>query len=262
MATFMSIHTTKCQEQDLSLLVNLKDQPTGMALIQISACTLQGAYENFTWFCTQDQLRTALRRNRAGAGTAGPGQGTGPDGSAVQLPAGAGGRDVRGERWAARSRGGRLASPAGRSGGVRMTQTTTGLTASHPLLQRLADLTKEKAGIKDRLSNIEEEMRQIQGTMVDQFLQAGTQSVKGSDGRTYFLWQTDRAKVKEGVDREAAIATLFGSEDSRHLVRLDFNLNSISSWLRSLKEEGREMPPTVAAVIEVEHSAEIRVRGA
>jgi len=124
-------------------------------------------------------------------------------------------------------------------------------------------LNDDKATLKEMLSEVVKKQDEVQEEMLDQMSISGLDSLR-VDGYTVYR---SRKLAARCADREAALPVIEGWVPE--LVRPQFNLNSLSAYLRErYKERGDEnidrfiesLPEDVTNVIDVRHWFAISAR--
>ena len=114
------------------------------------------------------------------------------------------------------------------------------------------DLTDQKAELKARLHTIEEELDKQKELMFPIFEENPNMRMTVA-GRTVFLTHRYAAKLREGAERSSAADAL--AAWIPELVRYDFNLNSVSAFMRERLGDGIDpaasMPEDVAEFFEI-----------
>ena len=131
-------------------------------------------------------------------------------------------------------------------------------TINTPALDKFTALTLRKRKLKAELSEIETELRTVGARLLDDMLTNGVKSIKVADA-TVYVQESMSAKLREDIERKQAIDGLerLGLGD---LLKVDFNLNTLSAWCREVRDSGEELPPGFSMYFDVETRPELRVR--
>lgn len=127
-----------------------------------------------------------------------------------------------------------------------------------------AELVSKKREVKKLLSEIEGMLAMKEAHLLEVMATEGLNSLKvdTSEGSfSIFPRQTLRAGVAEGHTREEAAAVLKAA-GMGYLVKEDFNLNSLSSVIREMRDAEKPLPPEFEGVIKVNEFFELSVRRA
>lgn len=124
-------------------------------------------------------------------------------------------------------------------------------------LKRFVSLEERRRQLEAEIDTIKAEASELEGRLLPQFEQAGMERVS-IDGRTVYIERKLWAKAKEG-DKPAVCKALKRCRLGDY-VEETFNTNSLSAYVRELDREGRKMPPSLAAVLEVSEVFKLRTR--
>ncbi len=128
-----------------------------------------------------------------------------------------------------------------------------------------AELTAKKREVKKLLSEIEAKLTEWEAQILDDFATEGISQMKvaTSDGVfTCFPRLTTRAGVAEGHSREEAVSAVKGVPELNFLIKEDFNLNSLTSALKEMKEHQpeRDLGALLGGTIALREFFELSVR--
>ena len=123
-----------------------------------------------------------------------------------------------------------------------------------PNLVRFAELYNRKRDLDAEVKRVEEEMKVLEGPLMEQFASDGISSVK-IGGQTVYLHSQLWAKliVRDGEDRDAAKERALNALKAAQLedfVEESYNSNRLSAYLRELKQQGKPMPEEFEGAIE------------
>ena len=119
-------------------------------------------------------------------------------------------------------------------------------------------LVEQKRALEAELRPVQDQLNKLEAELLDDFADAGIQSVN-AHGMTVYLNREFSAKLKEGVDKEDAIAAF-----ERAGMKGCFNLawQTMRGIVREYQERGEALPPEVAAVVDVSDFYRLRSRKA
>lgn len=114
------------------------------------------------------------------------------------------------------------------------------------LAKEFAILDAKQRQLKEERSEILKTLEEIERKLLDNFAAEGVSRVELSDGTTVRVSSLVWAKISDKIEAAKILkATGFGE-----YVVETFNTNQISTILREHIEDGRELPPEFAGVIE------------
>lgn len=122
------------------------------------------------------------------------------------------------------------------------------------LFKKFVELTQRKRELEQELDVVKKELGSQKDVLMPMFEEDPRLRVS-VDGMTVFLKRSFAAKIREGVERARA-AEMVGAW-LPELVKLDFNLNTLSAFMRERIREGgkedfeAEMPDAVSECLEV-----------
>jgi hypothetical protein len=133
-----------------------------------------------------------------------------------------------------------------------MTQLST------PNIEAFAEVTMLKRKLQSELRDVETQLRSLEERVLNDMIEAGVQNIKVADTTVYVTEQV-RAKLRGEFERGQAVDGLerAGLGD---LLRVDFNLNTVSAWCREVLDSGSPLPPEFEAYFNVERGPALRVR--
>lgn len=126
------------------------------------------------------------------------------------------------------------------------------------LLRRFAQLSREKGELKDRLSEVEKALEAMQLPLQEYFLSAGMQNTR-VDGMTLYVRKQTWARLAEGIEMPQACDALKAA-GLGEFVREAFNMQTLSSYVRELQRDERELPESLADFISVTDDVSIQAR--
>ena len=126
-------------------------------------------------------------------------------------------------------------------------------------VQRFAELQQEKRELKDQISDVDQELKDLERHILDHFAESGVQSMKTDQGTVYM--RRDLYASLDG-DRGDAMEALV-SEGLEDFIKTDFNLNQISAYVRELDREQETigapaLPPTLSQHFKVTEKFSLR----
>lgn len=126
------------------------------------------------------------------------------------------------------------------------------------MLREFAQLAREKGELKDRLSEVEKALDAMQMPLQEHFLSAGMQNAR-IDGMTLYVRRQTWARLAEGIDMpQACVALKAAGLDE--FVREAFNMQTLSSYVRELQRDDKELPKSLADFISVTDDVSIQAR--
>lgn len=130
------------------------------------------------------------------------------------------------------------------------------------LIRDYASLAQQRRDLKSQLDAVNKKLAELRPIVCTELTSEGIDKmpVKLSDGRglTLTLVRIVRAHLRADCpDRSTAIDALeaCGLEE---LLRVDFNLNSVSSWMREELAAGRKIPAKLKAVFDISDTPDLR----
>lgn len=124
-------------------------------------------------------------------------------------------------------------------------------------LKRFVALEERRRQLETEVDSIKAEAAELEGRLLPQFEQSGMERV-AIDGRTVYVERKLWAKAKDG-DKPSVCKALKRCRLGDY-VEETYNTNSLSAYVRELDREGRQMPPSLVAVLEVSEVFKLRTR--
>jgi hypothetical protein len=124
-------------------------------------------------------------------------------------------------------------------------------------LKRFVALEERRRELEAEIDIIKAEAAELEQRLLPQFELSGMERVS-IDGRTVYIERKLWAKAKDG-DKVAVCKALKRCRLGDY-VEETFNTNSLSAYVRELDREERQMPPTLAAVLDVSEVFKLRTR--
>jgi hypothetical protein len=124
-------------------------------------------------------------------------------------------------------------------------------------LKRFVALDERRHELEAEIDTIKAEAAELEQRLLPEFERSGMERVS-IDGRTVYIERKLWAKAKAG-DRAAVCKALKRCRLGDY-VEETFNTNSLSAYVRELDREERQMPPTLAAVLDVSEVFKLRTR--
>lgn len=124
-------------------------------------------------------------------------------------------------------------------------------------LKRFVALEERRRQLETEVDSIKAEAAELEGRLLPQFEQSGMERV-AIDGRTVYVERKLWAKAKDG-DKPSVCKALKRCRLGDY-VEETFNTNSLSAYVRELDREGRQMPPSLVAVLDVSEVFKLRTR--
>lgn len=137
-------------------------------------------------------------------------------------------------------------------------------------LRECVDLNNEKARLKERLKAIEARLTAIEPECLNLLIELGDEDHPGNmriAGSTVYLHPTLYARPKDG-DRERTAQALVAA-GLGYMVKPDFNINTLSAWVREVKAKGEAasteelvMLAAIEDTLEITEAWDVRTRKA
>lgn len=144
-------------------------------------------------------------------------------------------------------------------------------------VKEFASLAREKDELKAALAKCESKMKKLKPTILDMFMDADLQNMPikfpGGETRTVFVAKIINAKlagIPEGLSKQEADAARDAAKERlasalkkarlSYFVKEQVNMNSISAYVRERLGEGKQLPPSLADVLEVDEVVDLRVQ--
>lgn len=131
-------------------------------------------------------------------------------------------------------------------------------TLDTPAIERYAEVTMRKRKLQAELREVESNLRALERTVLDDMIAAGVTMVRVADVTVYTQTQT-RAKLRDDVERDQAVEGMQRLQLG-DLLKVDFNLNTLSAWCREVLDSDAELPSGFDAYFIVERGPCLRVR--
>lgn len=130
------------------------------------------------------------------------------------------------------------------------------------LAQRLVRLYAEKRACEEQLKCCKVDIAELSERLLDQFAESGlarlTIADANGDNMTVYPHMVERCSVAAGHDK-TEVADALRKHGHGDLVREDFNLNSLSSLLRELRDGGDDLDPEILNLISIRTDSTMRV---
>ena len=123
-------------------------------------------------------------------------------------------------------------------------------------LSDLVELDRARKRLKAELAEVETARKVLEATILDEWERTGTSSIK-VDGITIYLSSQRWVKPKDG-DRQAVVKVL---EVLGMTEMINFNSQTLSSYVREILDTDQVIPPELETVIEVTEDFKIKTRG-
>ena len=124
-------------------------------------------------------------------------------------------------------------------------------------LKQFVALEERRRTLEAEIDTIRAEATELEQRLLPQFEQSGLERV-AIDGRTVYIERKLWAKAKEGD--KAAVCKALKRCRLGDYVEETFNTNSLSAYVRELDREERQLPATLAAVLDVSEVFKLRTR--
>ena len=144
-------------------------------------------------------------------------------------------------------------------------------------VKEFASLAREKDELKAALAKTESKMKKLKPTILDMFMDSDVQNMPirfpGGETRTVFVAKIinaklvgvpdDLPKAEKDAARDQAKDRLSAALKKARLgyfVKEQVNMNSISAYVRERLGEGKQLPPSLKDVLEVDEVVDLRVQ--
>lgn len=125
------------------------------------------------------------------------------------------------------------------------------------LLRNYTTLDRRRRELKAELAEVEDQVRQLQETLLNEFEQAGMSSIR-QDGTTVYVHRQLWCNPKDGDYLRACRA--LRDAGLGDMVTERFNLNSVSAWVREQEKEGAEIPEVLQDALNINEVFSLRTR--
>ena len=137
----------------------------------------------------------------------------------------------------------------------------TAQVSSDDLLSRYSELDARKAKLKDDLTHVEAELKELHEPLLTYFQQRNIQSHK-ANGRLLYLEQTRvAAKVDPTMPPQVIVDQLREAHFEQYAPR-HVNWQGLGKFFRDLDDEGEKIPMTIAGIVQMDTSWKIKGRKA
>ena len=124
-------------------------------------------------------------------------------------------------------------------------------------LKRFVALEERRRQLEAEVDAVKAEAAELEQRLLPQFEQGGFEKIS-IDGRTVYIERKLWAKARDGD--KAAVCKALKRCRLGDYVEETFNTNSLSAYVRELDREGRALPPSLAAVLDVSEVFKLRTR--
>jgi len=126
-------------------------------------------------------------------------------------------------------------------------------------LHNFITATREKRALEDEIKVIKAKIAKAEEKLLVEMTDAGVQRVT-ADGATVYIQRQLWASKAAGVSDEDAADALIeaGLED---MVKLKFNSNTVSAYVRELDKNEQALSPELAAVLSIAEKFSVRMVG-
>ena len=124
-------------------------------------------------------------------------------------------------------------------------------------IKKWTKLANVKEALEFKLAQINKQMGDIEGPILENMATAETDSVK-INGRTVFVHTSYYAEVSS----RAAAKDALKKAGYDHLVAENYNANSLSALVREFRNEGKDLPEAFTGVIKIGERNNLRSRKA
>ena len=124
-------------------------------------------------------------------------------------------------------------------------------------LDRFIELETERRILEARLKDIKEEIAPLHEAVLEHFSQTGTEKIRRG-GLTLYIHRQLWARAIDGdYERGCAALRAAGLED---LIKEQFNVHTLSAWLREQERMGEPIPESFKGAIQTEETFQVRTR--
>ena len=135
------------------------------------------------------------------------------------------------------------------------------------LVERLIALRAEKSRLAEEVKLVGQEEEAVERTLLDWMAAHGMPSFKTDDGQTVSrstkLWARPLpgASDDEKQRNRGAVAQALTEYGLDFLIKSDFDVRSLSSWVKETRANGEEVPEGLVQVLQIVEEPEIRITG-
>jgi hypothetical protein len=126
-------------------------------------------------------------------------------------------------------------------------------------IARFVALRRERDRLMRELDEVKAESARVEDELREQFIEAGVQNVKSSDGATVYIAPEVLASVRADVEPETMRAA-FDAAGIGWMVRETVHPSTLRAWIAEQRKTANEIPPEVAGVINLCEQHRVRVR--
>ena len=145
--------------------------------------------------------------------------------------------------------------------------TTTAANPIMSLASRLLDLRDEKDRLAAEAKAVGQEYDAVEGQLVTLLMTSGQRSLTTAENVTLSLRNQVWARPRPGADDDekqrnrAAVAQALTENGLDFLIKSDFDIRSLSTFIRETQERGEDVPDGLLAVLQVGTETSISIMG-
>ena len=135
------------------------------------------------------------------------------------------------------------------------------------LASRLLDLRDEKDRLAAEAKAVGQEYDVVEGQLVTLLMTSGQRSLTTAENVTLALRNQVWARPRPGADDDekqrnrAAVAQALTENGLEFLIKSDFDIRSLSTFIRETQERGEDVPDGLLAVLQVGTETSISITG-
>ena len=129
------------------------------------------------------------------------------------------------------------------------------------LARKYAALTLRKRKAQDELDRVKEEMKALEEPLLNMMAEEQLPSLKLTiDGEGVTIYPQTQLWVRPlSGDREAVVGALRRA-GLKEFTKLDYNTSTVSAWARERLAEGKQLPPSIEKVVQLDEVISLRGR--
>lgn len=128
------------------------------------------------------------------------------------------------------------------------------------LLHDFKKLNVRKKILENELESIAEQIAAVKAKLMGKFEEEGVHSAKLETGELIYIHAQYWAKPLEGFNRDDIMKAL-RAVGLDHLIKEDYNSNSLSAIIREMKKNKEEIPEELTTVLMIDPTYDVRIRG-
>ena len=129
------------------------------------------------------------------------------------------------------------------------------------LARKYAAMTLRKRKAQDELDRVKEEMKALEEPLLNMMAEEQLPSIKLTiEGEGVTIYPQTQLWVRPlSGDREAVVGALRRA-GLKQFPKLDYNTSTVSAWARERLAEGKQLPPSIEKVVQLDEVISLRGR--